>query len=76
MTGTDHGYAKLHSVENLPILTAGSANGRMKTGIHCHAQGDTVSRVGLTVQQAMGVPVSSWGTESNQTAKPFGEVLV
>lgn len=76
MTGTDHGYAKLHSVENLPILTAGSANGRMKTGIHCHAAGDTVSRVGLTVQQAMGVPVSSWGTESNQTAKPFGEVLV
>jgi len=75
MTGTDHGYAKLHSVENLPIITAGSGNGRFKTGIHCVAKGDTVSRVGLTVQQAMGVPVSSWGTESNQTAKPFGEVL-
>lgn len=75
MTGTDHGYAKLHSVENLPILTAGGANGRLKTGIHCAAKGDTVARVGLTVQQAMGVPVSSWGTESNETAKPFGEVL-
>ncbi|HLG89431.1 MAG TPA: DUF1552 domain-containing protein [Alphaproteobacteria bacterium] len=75
MTGTDHGYAKLHSVENIPIITAGSANGRMKTGIHCAALGDTVARVGLTVQQAMGLPVSTWGTESNQTSKPFTEVL-
>ena len=76
MTGTDHGYAKLHSVENLPILTVGGANGRVKTGIHCVAKGDTVSRVGLTVQQAMGVPVSQWGSESNMTAKPFSEILV
>ena len=75
MTGTDHGYAKLHGIENLPVLTAGGANGRVKTGMHFHAQGDTVSRIGLTVQQAMGVPVSTWGTESNQTAKPFGEML-
>jgi hypothetical protein len=76
MTATDHGYAKLHSLENLPVLTAGGANGRFKTGIHCAAIGDTVARVGLTVQQAMGVPLSSWGMGSNETAKPFGELLV
>jgi len=76
MTATDHGYAKLHSLENLPVLTAGGANGRFKTGVHCAAIGDTVARVGLTVQQAMGVPLSSWGMGSNETAKPFGELLV
>jgi hypothetical protein len=75
MTATDHGYAKLHSLENLPVLTAGGANGQFKTGIHCAAIGDTVARVGLTVQQAMGVAISSWGMGSNETAKPFGEVL-
>jgi len=75
MTGTDHGYAKLHGVENIPVLTAGGANGRVKTGLHFRAGGDSVSRIGLTVQQAMGVAVSTWGSESNQTSKPFGDML-
>jgi len=75
MTGTDHGYAKLHGIENIPVFTVGGANGRVKTGMHFRAVGDTVSRIGLTVQQAMGVPVSTWGTESNQTSKPFADML-
>lgn len=73
---SDTGYAKVHSLENMPILTAGSANGRLKTGIHVNAAGDAVSRVGLTLQQALGVPVSSWGTESQQTSKSISEILV
>jgi hypothetical protein len=73
---TDTGYAKVHSLENMPMLTAGGANGRLKTGIHVNAAGDAVSRVGLTLQQALGVSVSSWGTESQQTSKAIGEILV
>jgi hypothetical protein len=72
---TDTGFAKYHSVENMPLLTAGLAGGRLKGGVHVQASGDTVTRVGLTVQQAMGVPISSWGTESNQTSKTFTEVM-
>ena len=72
---TDAGYAKLHSLENIPLLTVGSAGGRIKTGRHVHAKGDPVTRVGLTLQQALGVPVGEWGTESNQTAKTIVEVL-
>ena len=75
MTGTDHGYAKIHSVENLPSLTIGGANGKVKTGIHVAAQGDTISRVGLTVQQAFGLPINSWGTDSMQTSKTITEVV-
>ena len=48
----------------------------MKSGIHVAAQGDPGTRVGLTVQQAMGLPVSTWGTRSMETSKSFGEVLV
>src|SRR5262249_41477142 len=55
---TDHGYAKIHSLENMPIFTAGAAAGRIKTGIHFHAKGEPVTRVGLTLQQALGVPVN------------------
>ena len=74
-TGTDHGYAKIHSVENLPSMTFGNAGGRLKTGLHITAKGDPVSRVGLTVQQALGMPINSWGTDTMQTTKTITEVI-
>jgi hypothetical protein len=73
---TDSGYAKNHTTDNIPMLTVGSAGGRLKTGIHvAAAKGDPVTRVSLTVQQAVGVPVSSFGTESNKTSKTITEVM-
>ncbi len=76
MASTDTGLAKVHGLDNIPLLTAGGANGRMKTGVHVAAKGDPATRVGLTCQQAMGMPVNSWGTDSMQTSKSFSEVLV
>ncbi|MBM3514426.1 MAG: DUF1552 domain-containing protein [Alphaproteobacteria bacterium] len=73
---SDVGYAKNHNINNMTIMTAGSASGRIKTGYHLAAAGDTVSRVGLTAQQVMGLPISTWGTESNETSKVFTEILV
>jgi hypothetical protein len=75
MASSDTGYAKVHSLENIPLLTAGKAGGKIKTGIHVSAKGDPGTRVGLTVQQAMGVPINSWGTDSMQTAKTITEVM-
>jgi len=73
---TDHGEARLHSMKSYPIFTAGSGGGRMKTGSHVAAQGDAATRVGFTVQQAMGLASGSWGTETNRVTSPFSEVLV
>ena len=75
MYGTDTGFAKLHTLENIPMFTFGSANGRLKTGIHVPCHGDTTSRVGLTVQQALGIPVQSWGAESNATSRTITEIM-
>jgi hypothetical protein len=72
---TDHGDARIHSMDALPIMTVGSAGGRLKTGLHISSPGDPATRVGLTVQQAMGVPLSTWGERSNQTSKTISEVL-
>jgi hypothetical protein len=72
---TDTGYAKVHSVENMPMFTAGAAGGRLKTGIHFSGKGDPASRVGLTIQQALGLPINSWGTDSMATSKSISEVL-
>lgn len=73
---TDHGAPRLHSLRNYPFVTFGSANGRMKTGMHIARPGDAATRVTLTVQQAMGVPVSAWGVGSNRVTSPISEVLI
>jgi len=73
---TDTSNAKLHAVDGIPMLLAGSASGRMKTGIHYAGAGSTVARVGLSVQQAMGLSVDRWGTDSNMTNKPISEIMV
>jgi hypothetical protein len=72
---TDHGYARTHSLEDVPVITVGTGGGRFKTGTHIAAAGDPATRIGLTVQQAMGVPISSWGKLSNQTSRPFTELM-
>jgi hypothetical protein len=69
-------YAKLHAVDNIPVMTIGRAGGRIKTGLHLNGQGDPISRIGLTVMQVMGLPIQSWGTGSLQTSKPIREILV
>ena len=72
---TDTGFAKLHTLDNIPMLLAGSASGRIKTGYHIAGDSSAVTRVGLTVQQAMGIPVDKWGTGSMETQKPVSEIL-
>jgi hypothetical protein len=72
---TDTSFAKLHALDGIPILLAGRANGRVKTGYHLAGEGSPVSRVGLTVQQAMGLSIDGWGKGSMATKKPFTEIL-
>lgn len=72
---TDHGIARSHTMDNLPIITVGTAGGRLKAGAHINTPGDPCARIGLTLQQALGVPVSSWGALSNATAKTMTEIL-
>jgi len=73
---TDTSNAKLHAIDGIPMILAGSASGRLRTGMHIAGNSETTSRVGLTVQQAMGMAVDHWGTDSNRTAKPISEILI
>ena len=72
---TDHGYARTHTMDNIPVITVGNAGGRFKTGMHIPFAGAPATRMGLTVMQGFGVPTSSWGALSNQTSKPVTEIL-
>jgi hypothetical protein len=68
-------FAKFHTIDNIPMMTAGSGGGRLKTGLYVDGQTTPVSRVGLTLQQAMGVSVDRWGAKSMETNKPLTELL-
>jgi hypothetical protein len=72
---SDQSYAKIHAVDGIPMLIAGGASGRMKTGYHIAGGGNPVSRVGLTVQKAMGLPVDGWGQGSMETKSAYTELL-
>jgi hypothetical protein len=72
---TESNYARLHTIDGLPIYFAGSAGGRLKTGLHVAGNGDPITRVGFTAMRVMGVPIEKWGTNSLQTSKPITEIL-
>ncbi|TFH74722.1 DUF1552 domain-containing protein [Gammaproteobacteria bacterium LSUCC0112] len=72
---SDTGYAKIHSLENIPMMLAGGAGGRHKAGQHIHAPGESVTRVSLTAMQLAGAPVGEFGTGSMRTARAVSEVI-
>ncbi len=72
-SGTE--FPKEHGTQNLPMMVAGSASGALKTGLHVRGGASSTARVALTLQQAMGVPVSGWGVGDNQTSSPVVELL-
>jgi hypothetical protein len=75
MAFSDTGYAKIHSIENIPMFLAGKSGGRHKAGQHVHATGESVTRVSLTAQQLVGAPVGEFGSGSMKTARPIIEVI-
>jgi hypothetical protein len=75
MAYSDQSYAKIHAVDGIPIMLAGNASGRMKTGYHIAGGGNPVSRVGLTVQKALGISTDGWGKGSMETKAAYTELL-
>jgi hypothetical protein len=69
-------YARVHTIDGVPVYLAGKAGGRVKTGLHVVGGGDPITRIGLTIQKIMGVQVDKWGTNSLQTSKPITEIMV
>jgi hypothetical protein len=77
MALSECGYAKQHTLEGIPILLAGGkGSGRIRTGVHVAGDGEPGTRVGLTVQQCLGLSVNAWGVGSMRTARPLTELFV
>ena len=72
---SDTGYAKIHSIDNIPMFLAGRAGGRHKAGQHVHEPGESVTRVSLTAMRLAGAPVGEFGQGSMRTARPIDQVI-
>ena len=72
---SDCSIAKSHAVEGIPVMIAGNAGGKIRTGYHMAGNSDPISRIGLTVQQAMGLQVERWGTFGMETNRSISELL-
>lgn len=72
---SDCSIAKSHAVEGIPIMIAGNGGGKIRTGFHLAGNADPITRVGLTLQQAMGLSVERWGTMSMETNRNIPELL-
>jgi hypothetical protein len=68
-------FAKNHDVTGIPVMLAGRAGGKIKQGQHIKGAGEPITRVGLTAQQVMGVPVDSWGRGAMRSNRGIGEIL-
>lgn len=73
---SDVSFGKNHDVNGLPMMVAGRAGGKVKSGIHIKSGGDPVTRVGLTMQQVMGVSVDTWGTGASRATRALSELLI
>jgi hypothetical protein len=72
---SDCSIAKAHAVEGIPMMVIGSGGGRIRTGFHKAGRADPASRIGLSVQQAMGVQVERWGSKSMDTNRTVTELV-
>jgi hypothetical protein len=73
---SDTNIARIHSVDGMPMWTAGSAGGRMKTGLHIDGNKAPVTQVPLTCMRALGLQVAELGTDSLKATETVSEVLV
>lgn len=72
---SDCSIAKSHAVEGIPMMVIGGGGGKVRTGFHKAGRADPASRVGLSLQQAMGLQVEKWGTKSMDTNRTLTELV-
>ncbi len=68
----DYGYGASHVHENIPMLLAGHANGKIRMGVHLDADGKQVGNAGVTALQAVLGETADFRTAAGYVAKPNG----
>jgi hypothetical protein len=72
---SEYGEGYKHSTREMPVVLAGGACGGLARGVHVRDPGGNISRVQLTMLQALGLPFDSFGFNGGQTSDPYTELL-
>ena len=74
---TDVSEGRTHSLEDFPILTAGSAGGVLRQGYHYRSPtGENASTLMMSLLQAMGLSVAEFGAEDAKATSPLSAILL
>ena len=72
---SEHDTAQMHSIDGIPVMTAGTASGRLRTGIHFDGTGQQATRIGLTLMNALGMTPDHWGYNSMRAEETVSGLL-
>ncbi len=64
-----------HTTAEYPILLAGKAGGRMKTGMHVRIPGGNICDAQLTILRALGLNVAEFGAGAARSTSPLPGLL-
>ena len=74
---TDVAQGLDHSINDYPVLLAGSAGGKLKTGVHYRStNGRNTSDILFTLMKALGTGVTSVGKDEGYSNTAINELLV
>ncbi len=66
---------RTHSLEEMPIVIAGSAAGALRTDLHVRSVGaESASKVLLSLIRAMDIPATSFGVDEAYVTDAFTEI--
>ncbi|MEZ4240776.1 MAG: DUF1552 domain-containing protein [Myxococcota bacterium] len=67
-------YGRTHSKDELPIVIAGSASGKLVQDVHVRTNAENVSKVVLSLVRASGVVAGEWGVEEGHVTDGLSAV--
>ncbi len=71
-TGVDVAVGAKHNFDDLPIIVAGNAGGRMKTGRHLHYPKTTYNNLYASILNFCGLPTQKFGADGTGTLSGLG----
>ena len=72
---SDVSYGRTHALDEFPIIIAGRANGRLRTGLHYRsALGENTSKAVLSVIRATGINAGHFGAEAGRVEDSLGAI--
>lgn len=73
---SEYGEGWKHGVQEMPVLLAGGAAGRLRQGWHVREPSGNLAKAHLTMLQALGLPFAQFGFNGSETGDVFTDLVV